>query len=631
VVNESVTQSSADRIKEYLHDKHMLLVLDNFEQVVSAATFISQLLADCLWLSVLVTSRAPLRIRCEQQYPVQPLALLTEVGIDLDPTDLMRYSAIALFVERAQAVNPDFHLTIANARAVATICAHLDGLPLAIELVAAQTKILSPEALLERFTGQLILYTNGLRDGYDRHHTLKDALDWSYKLLTAEEQALIARLSVFVGGWTLDASDWLMNDVDPRSPLATLDWLTSLVNNSLVVRSDHAGQPRFKFLETIRTYALEKLAERGEEASIRQLHAQYYLALAEEADLHLRTADQKAWLDRLDIESNNLRAALAWFIDQSPDPQAGLRLTGALWWYWAIRGILGESRGWLAKALQIGSNAPPSLRARALYASGGLAWYQCDLELARLYFKESIALYREIEPMHKWELAFALTGLGMVATYQSDHDTARTAGEESLLLFHQAEDKWGAALALNVVAEACLMRHDYTAARSCFDESLALLREVGDKWAIGVPLLNYGYLDSILGDYDAARAKLEESIALHRQVGERWCRATTLNFLGQVAQELGDYQQAAACYTESLDLLHKMGLEASIADVLHNLAQVVQVQGHYALAIRLYQESLALFSKQGNPQGVARCSAGLATLTSEQSEAGDQDYKRAKR
>ena len=618
-VNEAGGRSFADRLKEYLRDKHMLLVLDNFEQVVTAAPLVSELLAECPWLSIVVTSRAPLRVRRERQFSVPPLALPTAAN-GFAPAELTRYSAIALFIERVQTVRPDFALTPDNAGATAAICARLDGLPLAIELVAARTKVLPPQALLERLRGRLMLYTDGLRDVSVRHRTLYHAIDWSYALLRPEEQLLLARSGVFIGGWTLEAAEKLMSDITPHPSLVTLEALTSLVNNNLVIQQEHGGEPRFTLLETIRAYALERLAERGEDERIRQRHAEYYLALAEEADPHLRTAAQQVWLDRLDIESGNLRAALAWFTEHAADAEAGLRLAGALGWFWNMRSHVSEGRDWSAKALQRGSDAAPALRARVLFGAGGLAWAQGDLAVARSLFEESVALYRELGLAQRWGLAWALTGVGMVAAYQADHDAVRAAAEESVALSRQVGDKWVLALALNPVGETCMMRHDYDAARPCFEESLALFREVGDKWGIGIPLLNWGYMDSIQGNYDMARARLEESIAMHREVGERWMRSLSLNVLGQVVQQQGDYQQAAVLYDESLDLLRKMGLETSIADVLHNLAHLAQVQGHYQLAARLYKESLALFSKQGNEQGIAKCRAGLAAVASVREE-----------
>lgn len=619
-INKTVVYSFADRLKEYLRDRHMLLVLDNFEQVITAAPLVSELLAECLWLSILVTSRASLRIRRERQFPVPPLALPIRVDDGYETAELMNFSAIALFTERAKAVRLDFSPTADNAAAITAICAHLDGLPLAIELVAARTRVLPPQVLLEQLDRRLMLHTDGLRDVSERHRTLHNAIDWSYALLTLEEQLLLARLSVFVGGWTLEAADRLNCDIIPHAPRVTFDTLTSLVDNNLVVLQEHGDELRFTLLETVRAYALERLAAKGEEKMIRQRHAEYYLALAEEADPHLRTTAQLVWLDRLEIESDNLRTALAWLIERTENTEAGLRLAGALGRYWTIRGNVSEGRDWSAKALQRGSDAEALLRARVLARAGALAW-PGDLAAARLLLEESIVLCRELGPSHEGELALTLTAFALVMAYQADCDSVQVAAEEALTLFRAAGDKWGMALALAVVGEAHLLRHDHSGACSRFEESLALFRETGDKWGIGIPLLNWGYTDSLQGNLDAARARLEESIAMHRDIGERVMLALSLNILAQVMQQQGDYQQAVALYDESLDLLQKMGLEASIADVLFNLAHLVQSQGHYPLAARLYRESLALFDKQGEVQGVAKCRAGLEAVASAPKEA----------
>lgn len=613
-VNEIKGQSYADRLQEYLRDRHMLLVLDNFEQLLAAAPLLSELAAECLWLNMLVTSRAPLRLRRERQFPVSPLPLpARKTGLDLD--EYAHCPAITLFIERARAIKYEFALTANNAAAIAAICTRLDGLPLAIELVAARAKVLPAESLLERLDRWLILHTDGLRDVSIRHRTLYNAIDWSYALLDSQAQSLLTRSGVFVGGWTLEAAEWLTRDTTPHDSPATLEALTSLVDNNLVVLQEHNGQPRFTLLQTVRAYALERLAERGEEEQVRRQHAGYYLALAEEAAPHLHSAIQKEWLDRLDSESGNLRSALTWVIERSPDVETGLRLVGALMWYWTIRGRLGEGRRWSHKALQKNVNdVQPQLRAHVVAVEGSFAWQQGELSAARSLFEQSVALYREVNPAQQRGLVMALSGMAMVAAYQADHDATQDAAEEAVALSHRKGDKWGLALALNPLGEACMLRHDYAEARLRFAESLALFRELGDKFGMGVPLLNWGYMDSLQGDYDSARTRLEESIALHREVGEFLNRSYSLNILAQVAQQQGDFQEAAQLYDESLDLLQKMGLESNTANVLYNLAHMAQAQGHHQLSARLYQESLDLFAKQGDEQGVSKCRAGLAAL-----------------
>jgi len=610
-VNRVGERSFADRLKEYLRDKHVLLVLDNFEQVIVAATYVAELLATCPWLSIIVTSRTPLSIRSEHQFPVSPLALPGEEIVEIDLSDLMCYSAIELFVKRAQAVRPDFTLTQENANAIITICKRLDGLPLAIELVVARTGSLPPRVLLKQFSGEQILHTAGLRDVSARHQSLYHAIDWSYALLTPSEQLLLARLSVFTSGWMIEAAERLMPDY-PTSEIKNT--LIALVNNHLVVQYEHHSEPRFILLETIRAYALERLTKTGAEADARQRHAEYYLALAEEADPHLRTASQLVWLDRLEVERGNLRAALAWFIDHARNTESGLRLAGALTWFWNIRCHLSEGRHWLTKALQIDTDASPILQARMLFGAGAFSWLQGDIAIARELMEKSIDIYRSCDPSQQWSLAWALTGLAMLAAYQADYEATQTAADEAITLARQVGDEWMVALALCAGGEACMMRQDYAAARSCFYESSTIFRKIDDKFGLGAALMDWGYMDSIQGNYDKAHNRLAESIAMLRQIDERWMRAIALNILGQVVQQQGDYDQAKEFYDESLDLLRKMGLENNIADVLFNLAQLTQSQGHFVLAKRLFDECLAIFLKEGNADGAEKCRAELVAV-----------------
>lgn len=612
-VNETADRSFAHGLEEYLRDKHMLLVLDNFEQVVAAAPLVSELLAECPWLSVVVTSRAPLRIHRERRFVVSPLAWPLGVDTAWDAAEWMRYSAVVLFVKCAQAVRPDFALTPENAGAIAAICAGLDGLPLAIELVAARIGILPPQALLERLGTELMLHSDGARDAPQRHRTLHNAIDWSYALLSPEEQLLLTRSGVFASGWTLEAAKnvaWEPNEF----ALTPLDALTSLVNNNLVVQQERGGEPRFTLLETIRAYALERLAESGEEEMVRQRHAEYYLAFAEEADRHLRTAGQLPWLDRLEAERGNLRSALAWFLGNGADTERGLRLAAALGQFWNMRSHVSEGRLWSTRALELGADLSPALRAKVLIWLGMFSWPQ-DLTVARSNAEASIVFLRALGSAQRLDLAFALTAYAVIMAYEADSDAVQSAGEEALALFRELDGEWGMAVSLACLGEAYLLRHDYDGASSRFEESLALFRETGDRWGMGTALMDWGYTDSLQGNLEVARARLEESVAMYREVGERTMRSLALNILAQVVQEQNDHQRAAALYAESLDLLRKMGLEASTADVLHNLAYLAQSQGHHPLAARLYSEGLALFTKQGNEEGMAKCHAGLTAVS----------------
>ncbi len=444
-VNQVGERSFAERLREYLRDEQMLLVLDNFEQVLAAGPLIGKLLAECPWVSILITSRAPLAIRGERQFPVHPLRLPDEGSVEPDPENLRRYSAIELMVLRAGDVQPDFALTNENAEAIAAICRRLDGLPLAIELVAARLAFLQPQMLLEQLSGRVILQVDGWRDFPDRHHTLYEAIDWSYNLLSADDKLLLARLSVFNGGCTAEAAESVMLD---RPAQVTLDGLRSLVNHHLVVQYVQNGVLRYTLLETIRLYAMQRLAESGDEDRIRDAYADYYLWLAEQAEPYLHSAAQLAWLDWLEAERPNLRVVLAWFVDVDGNVEKGLRLAGALGWFWNVRCHVSEGRQWLTKVLQLACGIQPDLRIKALLWAGTLAFQQGELAAARAFIEESIAICRQAGPAQTWNLALALGGLANVVMYQVDQQTVKSAAEESLALSEQIGDPWLTGLAL---------------------------------------------------------------------------------------------------------------------------------------------------------------------------------------
>ncbi len=616
-VNQVGDQTFAHRLKEYVRDKHFLLLLDNFEQVVVSAPFIAELLSDCPWLSILVTSRSPLSIRGEHLFPVAPLTLPDPATVDVEPSELLDYSAIKLFVDRVQAVNPDLEPGPANSKTIASICARLDGLPLAIELVAARTGFLPLHTLMEQLSGRHFLYADGLRDVSDRHRTLHHAIDWSYNLLMREQQALFARLSVFHAGWTIEAAEGIMKD---QSAFPTSDSLKVLVENNLVVQHKYHGEARFSMLETIHEYASERLLESGEEQDARQRHADHYLTLAKQAEPHLRNETQQAWLERLDVERGNFSAALSWFIDSTHNLEKGMQLAGALGWFWNIRGYVSEGRSWIERVLTLGKDIRSAARVKMLNSAGSLAWAQGDLTHALAYLEESIEIARELGSDHTWDLAMALGNYGNVVMYRRDRKALQCAAEEAHALFTHLEDPWGMGLTLLLIGEAHLLEHDYKRACSSFEEASVMLRKTGDRWGIGAALMDWGYTESLLGNLTSARAHLEESIAMHQAIGERIVCSLALNVLAQIVQQQDDAQLAIGLYAESLDLLRKMGIESSIADVQYNLACFVHAQGHYQLAKKLYNECMGIFSKQGNGEGVAKCQAELESLYNTQSE-----------
>ncbi len=588
------------RLKEYLRDRQLLLILDNFEQVIAATPQVAELLAACPQLKALITSRTALRLRAEHAFPVLALALppLTPLP-DLEA--LAEYPAVALFVERAQAVLPSFQLNAANARAVAEICIRFDGLPLAIELAAAHLRLLAPHDLLARLSGPeshapLRLLTAGARDTPARQQTLYHSIEWSEQLLDPDLQTLFARLGMFVGGCTAAAAEAVTTlNVETFERFNVLDGLAALLDRSLLRREVLAdGAPRFRMLETIREYALERLAARGEAETVRRAHAAYFLTLAETAAPELGGPAQHAWLVSLERERDNLRAALAYCLeardlrlgtrDQNDDdsslkPQAsslteiGLRLSGALWPFWVYHGYVSEGRAWLQNILALPGAAEPTVaRAKALNGAGFLTMRQGDLLLATTLLEESLALCRQLGD--KQGSAWALNHLGYVALRQGDLEQAAARQGESLVLSRELGHAWHSAWALNALGDVAHHQSEDVRATALLEESLALFRNIGDQHGI----------------------------------------ASTLQGLGEVARSQGDLGRAALLFAECKGLFQELGDTDGIAIALGNLAIIALAQGSSGQAAALYQESLALRRELGDKRGVAKCLEGLAEV-----------------
>jgi predicted ATPase/DNA-binding XRE family transcriptional regulator len=489
-----------ERLIAYLLPKSLLLVLDNFEHLLPAATLVADLLAACPSLTVLVTSRAPLRVSGEHERLVLPLAVpdlqhLPESG------DLARYPAVGLFLKRAQAVSPEFLLTASNAMAVATICAQVDGLPLAIELAASRIKLLPPVAMVTRLERRLQFLTGGARDLPARQQTLRGTLDWSYDLLSPPEQQLFQCLAVFAGGWILETAEAvcaLPTTDNGRSPAAIqpsmtgsiLDGLAALVDNNLVQAiAEPGGTPRFMMLETVGEYAREKLAESGDERACRLRHAQIYLALAEEMEVKLRGSERLAWRDRLVSEVDNLRTAVNWAID-SGDTKLSLRFTAVLYWSWLQVGHFREGRQWSEAALALPGGTERSVRrARTLLAAGAFAWHLGDSIAARQRLGESAKLATELGDRQGLGLAEQL--LGLLALSQGEYGVAHAWLDESVTIFREIADDWNLANALFILGDA-VAREDPEAARTLYEESLTRFRRLGDPWGIAWPLTGLG-------------------------------------------------------------------------------------------------------------------------------------------
>lgn len=620
----------------HLRDRQVLVILDTFEHVVAAASDLVMLLAAGPNVKLLVTSRVMLHLSGEQEYVVPPLAL-PEVTYSADRELFTRCAAVALFMQRASAVQPDFQMTDANATAIAEICARLDGLPLAIELAAARIKLLPPAALLARLERRLQVLTGGPRDLPARQQTLRNTLDWSYRLLNADEQQLFRRLAVFGGGCTLDAAEVacaagsdrsrgetsVLNATTPQSrQVDVLDRVASLIDNSFVRQIEQDGsEPRLMMLETIREYGLDGLAASGEMELVERQHAGYFLALAEEAEPKLVGAEQGYWLNRLEIELDNLRAALRWALERG-ETETALRLGGALWRFWFKHGYLSEGRRWLDEGLAGSGAVAPAVRAKALTGSGVLAHYQGDLSRAAALCGESLALSRQLRDTDG--IADALNGLALVARSGGNYAAARTMYSESLALLRESGDRWRVAYTLTYLGVIYFVQYDVATGLRSVEEGLALFREVGDRWGIARALNILGELSLATGNIGAAQALVTEAQALYQDIGDRLGATRSLSSLGDVALVQNDLPSARRWYEQSLTLLAEVGDRLLVAHCLAGLATVAAADARVAHAARLSGAAAALLHAVGGIEhsvGRADVARGLeiarAALTAE--------------
>jgi len=620
-VKEQGQQVALAQLQAYLHDKQLLLLLDNFEQVVDAAPHVAELLAAAPQLKLLVTSRVVLHVRGEQEFAVPPLALPDRH--QLPPLErVSQYAAVALFIARAQAVKPDFAMTNQNAPAVAEICVRLDGLPLAIELAAARSKLFGPEVLLKRLERRLGVLTGGPRDVPARQQTIRNTIDWSYHLLDEAEQTLFIRLGVFVGGCTLEAAEAVCN-ADGDVPVDMVDGMAALVDKSLLRQVEGVnGEPRFVMLETLREYALERLAASGAAETIRQQHAAHYLALAEAAEPELTGAHQQVWLERLQAELDNLRAAIQWAIE-SGSTEMALRLGAALWRFWWLCGYLSEGRVRLAETLASTGTEPyvephTATRAKVLLGAGHLANDQSDYATARAFTEESLAIWQELDD--KNGIAQSLELLGHVAYDQVDFLAAHTRFEQSLALFREIGDKHGVATSLIHLSWVADMQGDEASAREALEESLALAQEIGDQHSIALSLIMLGWVNLKEGDYLQAADSFERGLTLLQVLGNKQDISEALNGLGDVAWLNDDYARAEALFSESLVLRQEAGDRRGSAVSLLSLAMAIEAQGDYTRAAGLHQESLRLSKDLRYRKGIIYCLIGLASIAVSQEQ-----------
>jgi len=620
-IQKTAERSLIEQMQAELREKHLLLVLDNLEQVATSTPAVEELLLACPYVKVLVTSRAVLRLQAERLFLVPPLTLpdLKELP---KYEMLVRYTAIVLFQQRAQAVMPTFHITPANVRAIAEICVRLDGLPLAIELAATRIRLLPPQALLSRLMSRLQVLTGGARTLPTRQQTLRNTLQWSYDLLDAEEQRLFRRLSIFVGGCELSAVEALCRGVEDQST-DVLNVIASLLDKSFVQQVEQAGnEPRFMMLETMREFGLEALAASGEMEAIRRAHAAYYLRLAEEAEPEWDGPQQAAWSERLEREHDNVRAAMQWSLERGETGhgiELALRFGGALRRFWQVRGYLSEGRAFLEQVLARSEGIVVAVRVKALIAMGHVAVIQSDYDRVEAACKESLALCQKLEDTA--DSARTLYLLGWVAWMKGNLASARALLEQTVALYRQIGDKTGIAWSFMHLAITVGRQGDYAKGRTLFEENLARQRELGNKRGIAFSLCNFTQM-LFVSQHDAAmvRSLLEESLALFREIGDKWGVASASMFLGQVALQQGDVTTARSLAKESVRLCREVGHRWVTSQSLAIFATVAVVQHDRATAQVLYQESLDLAREVGDKVLIASGLEGLAGVVAKQGE-----------
>ena len=590
-VPEAPDRSPTQALVEHLKPRRMLLILDNCEHLVEeCASLADALLRGCPELEILATSREPLRVAGEHSWQVPGLSLpnprrLPPIG------ELADYEAVHLFVERAQAVNASFELTEDNASAVAQLCQKLDGIPLAIELAAARSRVLTAEQISERLEDALALLTTGDRSAAPRQRTIRATLEWSHELLDEPERELFGRLSVFAGGLTLEAAE-AVGAGGGIEEGEVLDLLSRLVDKSLVVTgADGDGASRYRLLETVRQYASGKLESEGEEENARQRHALFFLRLAERAEPELSGTEQVAWLDRLETELDNLRAAVGWFRING-ETQAHLRLAGSLWRFCYLHGRYEEGRGWLEGALATGDDAPPSARAKAHLGAGALTFLQCEYEPARDQLQEALALYRVLQDDRG--VASASQMLGSIARERGEYARSEALHEESLALFRKLGDEAGEARSLNYLASVAWLQGKHERAKELCEETLSRFRGLGDNEVIVWALISQGVSSLYAGDRRRARALLEESRALSQEVGYKEGVAWSLNQLGVLAYREGEPPRATDLLRESLEIHRDLGDRWRVASVLEALAEIQCSQGRLESAACLFGAAQAV-------------------------------------
>ncbi len=615
-LRETARESVVDQLKSVIREQPLLLLLDNFEQVAPAAPLLTDLLASCPKLKVLVSSRVRLRVRGEQEYVVPPLALpdleqLAESGT------LAQYAAVALFLQCVWTFQPDFQITGSTIRTIAEICVRLEGVPLAIELAAARIKHLPPQVLLAQLSHRLTLLTSGPQDAPVRQQTLRNTLAWSYSLLDPFEQRLLCHLAVFVGGSTLQAAEAVCRAAEngvKASASSILDGITSLIDKSLLYQMEREGEePRFGMLEMTREYGQEMLARCEETEAVREAHAFYYLTLVEQAAHAWEGPEHGAWLGRLERDHDNLRAAMQWSLEQEGQDrlEVAFRFGAALRSFWQVRGYFREGRTFLEAVLARSEESLASWRSKALNDAVLLAVSQGDHAWGEGLGRENLVRCRELGD--GTAVAHTLYLLGWLAVLKGELATAQTRLSESLALFRQAGDEVRSLVSLFWMGVALTYQGEYSRAGAVFEQTLALQRERGNKRGIAWSLLHLAWVRFLAQNEPAAiHSLLTEAGALFKALGDTWGSAECTQLLGKFALQQGNTNTAHTSLSQSLMLFRELGNHRGIASSLSHMGNVAAGQQDWAKARLYYEESLTEAQTVGNRFQIASCLEGMA-------------------
>jgi predicted ATPase/class 3 adenylate cyclase len=600
-LKEEQGRAMIETLTDYLRDRSLLLVLDNAEHLVSAVAGITDnLLRSCRNLRILATSREVLGIGGEVAWRVPSLSLpdmrfLRTAATQIVP-EMLKYESVRLFVERASIINSAFEFTPRNAFAVAQVCKRLDGIPLAIELAAARIKVMTVEQVAQRLDDRFRLLTGGSRTAMPRHQTLRAAIDWSYDLLPENERTLLRRLSIFSGGWTMEAAEAICSGGEVEE-WEILDLLSHLVDKSLVISEELNGSARYRILESIRQYGRDRLMDADETSTLGEKHFHYYLDMAESAEPKLQGPDQKLWLEQLEEEHDNFRSALQWRRTGEANPEQGLRMAGALWRFWYIRGYISEGRERLMTALSHSPAASTVARAKALNATANLAIIHADYPAARYLLEEARDIQVTLED--RTGLGVTLNGLGLVAWRQGDVGEAIIFFEQSIDVKRETGNTQGVAYTLNNLANVALANQDYESAERSYQEALIIYRDVNDVGGEALTMGNLALVAKDRKENSIARAYLEDSLRLFRELHDLPGTAHSLTYLGEVMLLEGEYDLASERLSESLQIRKNLGDRRGLSETIERCARHAILTGRYERAAKLLGATSALREEIG--------------------------------